>query len=76
MTFTVNESKLRTLEPGDSGFMLQDGITISPRAGFKISTNCPREYKLILSQCIDAGWIKPVATIYDHEETYNLLKGN
>lgn len=74
--FKLNESKLKTLRTDDPGFMLQDGLTISPRAGFEVSTNCPREYKLILSQCIDAGWIKPIATIYDHEQTYNLLKGN
>ena len=76
MTFTVTESKLRTLGPGDPGFMLNDGVVVSPRAGFEVSTNCPREYKLIFAECINNGWIKPVATIYDHEETFNLLKGN
>jgi hypothetical protein len=76
MTFEVHKSKLVTINPGQPGFLLQDGLTISPRAGFELSTNCPREYKLILAECINKGWIKPVATIYKHEQTFNLLKGN
>jgi hypothetical protein len=76
MTFNVRESQLKTLRSSDPEFMLHDGLTISPRAGLEISTNCPREYKLILANCIDNGWIKPIATIYKHEQTFNLLKGN
>ena len=74
MEITFNNTKLRTLKPGDTGFIVQDGIVIAQRAGFEILTNCPREYKLILLECIDRGWIKPVATVYDYEQTFDLLK--
>lgn len=67
---------LETLRPGDSGFLLYDGLTISARAGLEISTDCPREYIMLLEDCINKGWVKPIATIYKHEQTFNLLKGN
>jgi len=38
-----------------------------PRAGFEISRSCPDQYKQIISQCIDNGWLKPVAYVKDCE---------
>ena len=38
-----------------------DGITLVPRAGFKIADNTPYEYRLILAKCIDDGYITPIA---------------
>lgn len=67
MTFKVEESTVRTIRKGEKGFMLVDGITIMPRAGFEISRSCPDSYKQIISQCIDNGWLKPVAYVKDAE---------
>lgn len=47
---------------------------MSPRAGFEVSNHCPREYRLIISECIDNGWIKPVAHMMDYEYTMDKLK--
>lgn len=47
--------------------MIADGLVMAPRAGFEISDKCPREYKLIINECLSNGWLKPVATIKDSE---------
>lgn len=67
MTFKVEQSTVRTIRRGEKGFMLVDGITVMPRAGFEISRSCPDSYKQIISQCIDNGWLKPVAYVKDTE---------
>lgn len=67
MTFKVEQSTVRTVRKGEKGFMLMDGITIMPRAGFEISRSCPDSYKQIISACIDNGWLKPVAYVKDAE---------
>lgn len=76
MTFTVRQSRLRTIKSTDPGFKLIDGPVLAPRAGFEVLTNCPREYKLIIQECIANGWLRPVATVYDYEQTFDLLKGS
>ena len=67
MTFKVEQSTVRTIRKGEKGFMLMDGITVMPRAGFEINRSCPDSYKQIISQCIDNGWLKPVAYVKDAE---------
>ncbi len=76
MTFEVRQSRIRTLRPGDPGFAVTDGLVVSARAGFEISKSCPREYSSILQQAVAAGWIKPVAVLYDHELTWVLLNND
>lgn len=73
MTFTVTKTKLRTLHRGDPGFQLRDGIMTTGRASIEISTRCPNEHKWIIQQCIENGWIKPVASVYDHELAWDTL---
>lgn len=73
MTYKLHQSRLRTIRQSDQDFMLEDGFVRSPRAGFHILPECPREYKLIISECIDKGWLKPVATVYDHELAWDRL---
>ena len=74
MKFVQQVSKIRTVKQGDSKFMLQDGLMICPRAGFEINEKCPREYKLIITECINNGWIKPVAHVYGKELTMDALR--
>lgn len=74
MPFRVNQSRVRLLRSGDPGFNIVDGITLNPRAGFEISLQCPREYRLIIQNCIDNGWLKPVACVVDYEQTMDTLK--
>jgi hypothetical protein len=71
---TKHQSKIKTLRPGESGWMLDDGVVVCPRAGFEISRSCPTEYVTLLKQAINAGWIKPVAHLYGKELTLDLLR--
>lgn len=73
MTVT-GKSNFKTLRPGDPGFTLTDGFVTANRAGFEISQNCPAEYKSIFITAINAGWIKPIATVYARDLTFQTLK--
>jgi hypothetical protein len=64
---TSYRSKIRTINMNDSDFMLQDGYIISPRAGLEIDKSCPREYIMIIRECLNKGWLKPVAYVKDNE---------
>ena len=72
--FTVAESNIRTIRPGDSKFLLKDTLTVCHRASIEISNECPREYRLIIAECINNGWIKPVAHVYGKELTMDAMR--
>lgn len=76
MTFIVNDSKfkIKQITPGENMWFIRDGLTITPRAGFEINNSCPREYKLVLQECMANGWLKPVAYMRDDEYTWESLK--
>ena len=72
--FTSGRS-FKTLKPGDPDWHFSPNrFTIVPRAGFEIDAKCPQEYQMIITECIDRGWIKPVAHMRDTEYTMELLK--
>ena len=74
MTFNNETSTVRSIRQGERGFMLRDGLVMAPRAGFEISNSAPREYRQIIAECIDNGWLKPVAHMRDAEYTMELLR--
>lgn len=74
MKLTVHQSRIKTIRTNDSGWLLKDNNVLSPRAGFEINSHCPKEYRQILAECINRGWIMPVAHVYDHELTFDTLK--
>ena len=77
MTIQATEkvNKIKTLKRGDRGFTIcVDGFSIAPRAGFQINNQCPKEYKLILQECISKGWIEPVAYVTEQEFMWDELK--
>jgi len=67
MTFKTHQSRIRTIKQGDPRFNIVDKFVTAPRAGFEISQRCPREYLLIISECVNNGWIKPVAHVHERE---------
>lgn len=67
MTFTTYQSQLRTIKPGDPRFHINDQFVTAPRAGFEISSGCPYSYREVIQQCINNGWLKPVATVTERE---------
>jgi hypothetical protein len=67
MTYRVHQSQIRTLKPGDTNFVITDGLTQTNRAGIEISRRCPENYKDLIIECINHGWIKPVANVTERE---------
>jgi hypothetical protein len=66
--FLTTKSNIRTIRPGDPDWIITDGLMVSYRAGFEISQRCPDNYASLLQECINQGWIKPVAFQPVHEE--------
>ena len=65
----------KTLRQSDADFAFSpDGMKIVPRASFEISDQCPREYRLVIADCINNGWLRPVAHMRDVEYTMELLR--
>jgi hypothetical protein len=67
MNFTTHQSQIRTISQDDPRFRIVDKFTTCGRAGFEISQQCPREYKLIIAECLNNGWLKPVAHVTERE---------
>ena len=70
----AHRSTIKTIRRGDKNWLLTSGSVICPRAGFEINPDCPDSYKSVLRQCIDNGWILPVAHIHDSELAWDILK--
>ena len=49
---------IRSIRPGDPGFMLQGVVTTAPRAYIELSTDCPYNYVDIIDRAYQQGWIK------------------
>lgn len=65
----------KTLRRDDADFTFSpDGIRVVPRAGFEVSANCPAPYKQVIAECINNGWLRPVAHMRDVEYTMELLR--
>lgn len=67
MNITTRQSQIRTIRQDDPRFQIQDQYVIATRAGFEISDRCPVEYKVVLQECINNGWLKPVAYMTERE---------
>lgn len=67
MTLKTQQSKVRRLDRNDPRFIIYDSFVAVPRAGFEISKSCPSDYRTILMQAVQAGWIKPVAHVHERE---------
>jgi hypothetical protein len=73
MTYTVHKNRIQRIRLGDPNFMIQDGLTITPRAGFEISQKCPEKYKDLILECINHGWLKSVAHVPERELIFSGL---
>jgi hypothetical protein len=66
--FLTTKSNIKTIRPGDPDWIITDGLMVAHRAGFEISQRCPDNYVSLLQECINQGWIKPIAYQPVHEE--------
>ena len=74
MTFVTRKSNIKTIKAGDALWSIKDGIMVTPRAGFEIKKECPNTYKDVVMECIDRGWLSPVAYMRDDEYAWETLK--
>ena len=73
MTFHIPENRFREIRPDDPHFAMNDGIKLVPRAAIEVKKNIPYNYQLIITECIDKGWIKPVAYVKTKELFWEVL---
>ena len=73
MTFTTPEKTIKTIRKDDPDFIIINGIVMAPRAGFEISNDCPRQYKLMIMEAIKNGWLQPVAYMKESEYVWEKL---
>ena len=74
MTYTVAKG-YKMIRPGDSLFTFSpNGVTLVPRASLEISSNCPSDFRHIIQQAHQNGWLKAVANMRDPEYTMELLR--
>jgi hypothetical protein len=73
MTFTTPEKTIKTIRKDDPDFTIINGIVMAPRAGFEISNDCPRQYKLMIIEAIKNGWLQPVAYMKESEYVWEQL---
>lgn len=67
INITTHLSKIHTIRPGDKNFLIHDKFTVSQRAGFEIDADCPAQYRSIIVQCYNRGWLKPIANVTERE---------
>ena len=68
------KNDIKTIRPGDKLWQINSGMVVTPRAGFEVSKDCPREYVDVIRICIQTGWLKPVAYLRGSEATMEYLK--
>lgn len=67
------KDKLKIIRRGDPDFYIRATSHPAPRAGFEIDSNCPQNTKRFLIECIENGWIKPVAYMKESEYIWERL---
>jgi hypothetical protein len=73
MTYTTPDSIIKTIRKDDPNFQIDNGIVMAPRAGFEISNDCPRQYKLMIIEAIKNGWLQPIAYMKESEYVWEQL---
>ena len=58
---------IRAIKPKDPHFVINDGFMVANRAGIEISQRCPKNYKDLIVECVNHGWLKPVAYVTAEE---------
>lgn len=67
MNISRHKSSIKTIKANHPAFIVTDGLITAPRAGFEINEKCPHEYRMIITECINRGWLLPVANITEKE---------
>ena len=71
--FTTLDKTIKTIRQDDPAFHIDNGIVMAPRAGFEISNDCPRQYKLMIIEATKNGWLQPIAYMKESEYVWEQL---
>lgn len=71
---TKNHGNIKQVKTGDNLWLIVHGNSIAPRAGFLINKECPYNYAQVITECINRGWLEPVAYMRDDEYMWEELK--
>jgi hypothetical protein len=71
--FLSEPTKIKIIRQGDPDWIIADGFMMAPRAGLEICGTCPYEYKLIITECMNKGWLRPIAYQHLHEDLIEKL---
>ena len=71
--FSTEPTKIKTIRQGDPDWVITDGLMMAPRAGLEICGTCPDKYKLIITECMNQGWLRPIAYQHLHEDLIEKL---
>ena len=67
MKLEMHNSRVKTIKQDHPGFHIVDGFMTTPRAGFEVNSHCPSQYKQVIAECINNGWLKPVAYMHERD---------
>lgn len=70
---SVGKRTTKTIRQGEPGWIIHDGMFLAQRAGFELSNSCPKAYRDVIIHAIEQGYLKPVATVREHELTWEML---
>ena len=73
INYTTPDKIIKTIRKDDPDFHIDNGIVMSPRAGFEISNDCPKQYKSMIIEAIKNGWLQPIAYMKESEFVWEKL---
>lgn len=73
MKYTAHESNIRTIRQDESGFYIDNGLTIAPRACVEYTNTCPGYVQQTINMALAKGQIKLVANVKDNELMWETL---
>lgn len=65
--YKTTQTSIRILRPNNPNFNIEENYLLYPRASFEISRGCPDNYKRVIIECIECGWLKSIAHVRDSE---------
>lgn len=73
INYTTPDKIIKTIRKDDPDFHIDNGIVMSPRAGFEISNDCPKQYKSMIIEAIKNGWLQPIAYMKESDFVWEKL---
>ena len=65
---------VRAIRPNDADWRFVEGFMTYPRASVEIDFDCPGSYKDIVLECINRGWIRPIAFMKESDYVWERLQ--